>query len=353
MRGTAAILGGGIGGLATAIHLRNNGWDVTVYEQAATLPTTGTALGLWPGALRALDVLGVGAEVRAIGRRQAGAALLRPDGSKIAAIDLAAMQRRTGDPVYLLSRPPLLRLLADALDGTVVHFGASAPDVRSLDAPDVVIAADGLSSPARAALFGDRHRPRYVGATAWRGTVDGDVDTTTEIWGEGARFGITPQEAGRTNWFAGIRAPAGQRRSGAEVAILRSHFGHWNGAVRRVLDQLTEESVLRHDLYQLDPPLPSFVRGNVALIGDAAHAMTPDLGRGACEALVDGVTVARCLVEQPRVDTALATYDARRRRATQRLARASRLVNRMAHARRLVPLRNAMMRVVTAFGPPG
>lgn len=352
MTHTAAIVGGGIGGLAAAIHLLNNGWGVEVYERSAGLPTSGTALGMWPSALQALDTLGVGAAVRTLGRRQTHGAFLRPDGSRIAAIDVAAIQRRTGDPVYLLSRPALLRLLAGALDDTVVRFDTDVPDIRALDGYDVVIAADGVNSRARAVLFGDTYQARYAGTTAWRGTADGDVGTVTETWGEGARFGITPQEAGRTNWFACVIAPEGQRAPGGEVAALHTHFGHWHSDVRKVLSNLNEKSVLRHDLYHLDPPLPSFVKGRIALIGDAAHAMTPDLGRGACEALIDATTLAGSLIENSRVDNALASYDATRRKTTQRLARTSRLMNRMVHTRRLVMLRNTAMKLALAVGNP-
>lgn len=123
-----------------------------------------------------------------------------------------------------------------------------------------------------------------------------------------------------------------------------------------MLAQVTEQTVLHHDLYELAPALPSYVAntaagspaGPVVLIGDAAHAMTPDLGRGACEALVDGITVAERLVAEPTVDAALAAYDARRRPVTQRMARMSRAVNRLAHARRLVRLRDAGLRVALA-----
>src|SRR5689334_5907912 len=130
MRGSAAIIGGGIGGLATAIALQREGWHVSVRERDAGLPTSGTALGIWPAALHALDALGVGDEVRKRGCRQVAGEFRRPDGSCIAVIDTGRLERRAGEPVYLLSRPVLLASLCQAVDETVVQFGTpgrSAP----------------------------------------------------------------------------------------------------------------------------------------------------------------------------------------------------------------------------------
>ncbi|MGW0434171.1 FAD-dependent monooxygenase [Micromonospora sp. NPDC003197] len=350
----AGIIGGGIGGLATGIMLHRAGWSVRVFERAGTPGGTGTALGMWPEALRALDAMGLGDAVRAIGTRQRSGDLLRPDGSRITTIDVAAMARRTGEAVHLISRPALLRLLAEALPTDLLSLDTEISDVAALQREyDVVVVADGIFSQTRTALFGPTSQARYVGCTAWRGTVDGAIDTVNETWGRGKRFGITPREDGRTNWFATVRTAEGGRSPAGEVAALRAHFGDWHEGVRRVLAGLHDEAeVLRHDIYDLHPPLPTFVRGNAVVVGDAAHAMTPDLGRGACEALVDAVTLAGHLDRAPDVRSALAAYDQERRRPVQRLARLARTMNRMTQVRRFVPLRDIAVRAALAVGGP-
>src|SRR5262249_24859530 len=156
---------------------------------------------------------------------------------------------------------------------------------------------------------------------AWRGWLDGrPVDELTEVWGRASKFGVTPMEGGRTNWYATVVAPERAYAPGREADRVRELFGDWADRVRPVAKEGTEPRVLRHDLAGIGR-LPSYVAGNVVLIGDAAHAMTPDLGRGACEALIDAVALARCLAEESTVDGALRRYDRQRRPLTQRIAR--------------------------------
>ncbi|MFI7583544.1 FAD-dependent oxidoreductase [Kocuria sp. M1N1S27] len=336
MRGTAVVVGAGIAGLATARGLLRTGWAVHVLERSPDLPSTGTALGMWPEAMRALDRLGAGEHVRAASVEQRGGRLLRPDGTEIARIG-------PGRTVRLVPRPALLAALAEGLPPDVVAWSHPVTERRTLSGADLVVAADGVHSPTRAALFGVGPRP--LGTVALRGTVPGPAAGVTETWGPGRLFGITPHDAEHTNWFASVRADvldAAASGGGGDPQILRRLYGDWHPAVRRVLDALGDSPVDRRILLDV-PPLPSYVRGRTVLLGDAAHGMAPNLGRGACDALLDATALVGALTAATDVPAALHRYDAARRRPTVRTVRAARLANSVSTARHLLPVRNAVV----------
>lgn len=337
MKGNVVVVGSGVGGLAAARALTQQGWSVAVYERSPALPRTGTALGMWPEALAALDEMGVGDKVRGAATRvsEAGTAGLRTPAGRT----LVSMRRDGG--LCLVSRPTLLSILADGVD---VHFGHKVEDQRGLAGVDLVVGADGTFSDTRLTVFGAQFTARPLGAVVWRGTVDGTVSSYGETWAPGAMFGITPAGPGSSNWYACLDAVGTFKPPHRQH--LRDVFGSWRSGVTEVLERIEEESILHHELFEA-PPLPSYASGNTVLVGDAAHSMAPFLGRGACEALVDGAALGRCLGNAATVADGLAAYDHQRRTKTQRMAAMSRRMGRLAMMRRGFVARN------TAFGAAG
>jgi 2-polyprenyl-6-methoxyphenol hydroxylase-like FAD-dependent oxidoreductase len=210
----AVVIGAGIAGLAAAAGLHATGWDVTVCEQAATIEPVGSGLALAPNGLRALDTIGAGDAVRALAvpqepgiRRSDGRWLIRGTGPLI--------KDRFGDPVILATRVMdalLARVPAAALSlstaVTSVDPGGDAPARLTTSAgelsADLVAAADGIGSAARAALFPAHPGLRYAGFTTWRmlaGPVDGPAPMA-ESWGRGTVFGVMPLADGRVYCYA-------------------------------------------------------------------------------------------------------------------------------------------------------
>ena len=349
MERSVAVVGGGVGGLAAAVGFVRDGWRVVVHERAASPAVDGTALGIWPDALAALDRIGLGAALRERSTRETGGTLRRPDGAVLARIDVDRIQRRHGDGVRLVARPDLVELLTAALPGGVLRRGCVVDDVRALQAEhDLVVGADGIRSIARAALLGTSDRDarlRPTGTVAFRGVAEVRVDAGTETWGRAARFGVIPHGAGRAraNWYATLPL-ADVRAAGDDLALLAERFGTWHAPVPAVLARIAEDGHLRHELADVAPRLSRYTDGrSLALVGDAAHAMTPDLGQGACQALIDGVALAEA-VREHGVPAGLAAYDRARRRPTQRTVALARLVHRLAGARRGTRVRDALLR---------
>lgn len=325
MERRATIVGGGIAGLATALALHQSGFEVTVRERARTVPTQGTSLALWPDAMAALDAIGVGARIRDESQAHTGGSIRRPSGRVIANLSTRREAR-------IVPRPVLLRaLLAEVetrLGKNAVSWGDNVDTLQLSTAAALLVGADGINSVVRA-RFWPGAAPKPLGTTALRGVVPGEPTTITETWGPGRIFGVTPHSPGHTNWFACARSAELPAAGTADLhtQTLRALFGNWHPAVRNVLAGLDGASIDARELFDV-PRLRSYVCPGVALVGDSAHAMAPNLGRGACESLIDAAALGAALATTGSLERGLANYNRTRRRPSQRTRLGSRLLNR-------------------------
>ncbi|MER7207530.1 FAD-dependent monooxygenase [Streptosporangium sp. NPDC000239] len=337
----AVVIGAGIGGLTAAAALQGRGWDVTVCERAPALEPVGSGLAVAANALRSLDTIGVGDTVRGLSAVRGELGLRRPDGSWLARTTEEEASARYGDSVVLLRRADLVGALHAALApgtlrlGTTVLAADPGGEVRTeaetLRA-DLVVAADGVSSPVRATLFPGHPAPRYAGVTSWRVLVPGGgAVQASETWGAGRVFGVMPLAGGLTYCYATDTVPAGTGDGDQRAELLRL-FGRWHSPIPGLLAAAEPGDVLRNDVYHLTAPLPAMHRGRIALIGDAAHPMTPNLGQGACQAIEDAVVLAHVV----STGGDLAAY------TSARLARTARITARSASICRATRLRGPL-----------
>ncbi|MFF4599886.1 FAD-dependent monooxygenase [Amycolatopsis sp. NPDC001319] len=304
----ATVVGGGIGGLTAAIALRRTGHDVTVLERAPELREIGAGLSLAPNAMRALDALGIGERVRKHSAPSEVTGTLRTSSGRF----LRRFREGRDEPLAAFHRAELHSALLAELPETLVHTGTEVIDPSEVDA-DVIVAADGVHSGFRRRLFPAAPEPgfRY---TAWRGVTEPGAAPPVRgsfTMGRGAYFMIHPLPGGRACWALGAAESTPGVRHPSEHAEVTRRVADWPAETRELVAATRPDAVLHNDILDLDP-LPAFTSGRVALLGDAAHAVPPDLGQGACQAIEDAVVLAASLRDHP-VPEALAAYDAARR----------------------------------------
>ncbi|MFJ7218633.1 FAD-dependent monooxygenase [Amycolatopsis sp. NPDC098790] len=320
----AVVVGGGIGGLSAAVGLHRVGWTVTVLEQAPEFGDVGAGISLWPNALRCLDELGIDLTQHLAPQRDGG--FRDKHGRRVTRFDAAAFERLHGRPLGAIHRKDLIAALKNAVPAESLRTNTTVTEVREdgrvrfaggeLQA-DVVVAADGINSPARRALFPDHPAPVHSGSTAFRGVTKFPGARLSTSFDRGTEIGVLPLTGDDVYWFVSYVT-----RPGSELPDLHQTTRDWHDPIPALIEATPEEAVLHHDLYYLATPLKTYVKGRVALLGDAAHAMPPFLGQGGCQAIEDAIVLAHELsTKDPQ--QALEAYDRQRRPRSQKVVRES------------------------------
>lgn len=354
---SVAIVGAGVGGLAAAIALARREAQVTVLEQAPALGEVGAGLQIGPNGVAALEALGLRPAAEAVATNPRAVELRDGrDARLVARLPLGpGCEARYGRPYWQMHRADLLAVLVEAAlaEGACLRTNArvaeaaarpggvrlTLADGATLEA-DLCIGADGQRSALRGAHF-DGAAPRFAGAVAWRGLVPAErlpegllAPAATVFMGPGRHLVAYPLREGRTWNFVAVEERADWTEEGwsvpADPAHLRAAFAGWAEPVTRLLAAV-EETFL-WGLF-LHPPLRSWTRGRIALLGDACHPMTPFLAQGACMALEDAWVLAAALDETDDLEAGLKAYEARRIGRATRVQRAAASAGRVYHLR--------------------
>jgi len=322
------VVGAGIGGLALARGLVQEGHEVIVLEKAPALRTSGAAISVWFNGMEALRRLGVSPD--GLGQRIDRLVLRRPQGRLLAAIDAAKLAGRFGVEAATVPRRVVLERLAEGLPDGVVRFGAECKDVEldpgrprvtladgTVVDGDLVVGADGWRSVVRAALGADEP-VRYLGVGAWQMLVQMPASLSAShdflyLIGAEGRAGFMAAGAGLFQSWFDVPWTEGAPRPDSVRSLLSHRFASWPSPVPEVLAAATEDDIeLWHYAHRRVPE--SLGRGRVVLVGDAAHTMPPYLAQGANQALEDAWILTTQLRSSADPAHAVRTYGDKRRR---------------------------------------
>ncbi len=355
------IVGGGIGGLALAAALRRASLLPDLVERAPVWAPLGAGIVLSANAMRALRAAGLADAVAARGEPIPRAEITDARGRALSTVDLGEINRRYGGGCAL-HRAELHDALLAGCNKAGIRLGVVpvALDPREHEvrvklsdgteqAYALVVGADGIRSGLRDLVFG-AVAPRYSGYTCWRMVVrrPAGLDRQLEMWGRGRRFGLVPLTRGRAYCFSTANAPAGTSDpADGRIERFRARFRDFGGFVPEVLAALERPDELIHNDLEEVVHEPWW-RGRVVLIGDAAHASTPNMGQGAAMALEDAAVLAELVAKGGAPHELLAAWEARRRPRARFVQNQSRRIGRVGQleGRLTCAARNALMRAI-------
>lgn len=360
-----AIIGGGIGGLCTAIGLQRKGFKVKVYENASVLKPVGAGIVLAANAMYALHRIGVGKDILPAGKILGSIALLGQGGRILTQAAPKNLSSKIGTDSFSIHRADLHEILQRHLVPETLELGKSCSGFQqdsegvtisfkdgSVARADYLIAADGIHSVIRKKLLPDS-LPRYAGYTCWRAVIEKgpegfDYSNFSETWGKDGRFGIAPLTGTKVYWFACINSgPMNPEMAKMKVADLKDVFQEYHFPIPQLLALTKERDMIWNDIIDIKP-IKQFAFDRVVLIGDAAHATTPNMGQGACQAIEDSVVLTDCLATHQNPLDAFKQFEKKRIARTTKIVNTSWSIGKIAQLNNplLIKARNTMMRLV-------
>ena len=339
-----AVIGGGIGGLFAANALLAHCLDVAVYEQAAALGEVGAGVFMMPNSVRHLQRVGLGPSVEKWGARVGPSShYYRHDGAPIAPVQVT--DSSGWNATFGMHRADLVEMLAKGLPPGIVHTGHRATSFvqngyvarvtfangATIDS-DIVVAADGIHSDLRQ-YVAPPSRPVFHSSVAYRGVLPHELipDWPTNAWlmwlGKAKHFLTFPVRAGQLiNYVGFVSADQEMKESWSapgDPDVLRAEFAGWDPRIGFLLGHV--QKTFRWALYDREP-LPTWTKGRLTLLGDAAHPMLPHLGQGANQSIEDGMALATILAQADNksAPAALLAYERLRRERVAAVQRGAR-----------------------------
>ncbi|XDD44681.1 FAD-dependent monooxygenase (plasmid) [Leptospira sp. WS60.C2] len=353
-----AIIGGGIGGLTTALALRQNGKEFTVYESAAEIKPVGAGIVMANNAMQVFNKLGIRKKIENAGHKISDIKITDAQLNTISSSNLAKYEKQFGVYNVAIHRADLQKILAEEIGILNIQFSKrllkieqvngfklAFDDNTSINA-DIVIGADGINSTVRKEVFGIGNI-RDTKQRCWRGVTE--LDWTSkynheafEAWGKGKRFGFVKISDKKVYWFAVINDILIKNEKN-----ITALFKEFHPEIVKIIAETPNDKTIFNDIIDLQP-ISHWQKGKVCLIGDAAHATTPNMGQGACQAVEDAYVLGKLFGQGKSAEEVFAKYEKLRMGKAHFIVNTSWKIGKIAHFSNSLAiwLRNVLVKAI-------
>lgn len=358
------IIGAGIGGLTLALALEQKGIETEIFEATPVFKPVGAGIVLAINAMQIYQRLELVDALQEQGRTIASMHITSPQLKPYSSSSLLPSEKKFGVGALTIHRAALHEVLRAGLKKTPIQLGkrlvscinkGGAYQLEWADGSHstatILVGADGIHSQVRAALFPTTEE-RFAKEWCWRGVCEYDIksmDTNAvyEAWGKGCRFGIVPLKDKQVYWFACANVTE-QKAKRLDQHGLKTIFGSFHSVIGALIAHTPDDCFLLNQLSDL-PNNKQWYEGNCCLMGDAAHATTPNMGQGANQAIESAWVLAEQLAKHEVIADAFDAYQAMRQAKAQKIIQTSWQIGQLAQVEN--PILRGIRRAILALTP--
>jgi len=358
-----SIIGAGIGGLTTAIALKQKGFEVEIFEASKDFIKSGSGINLAINAMQVYKRLGIYDEISSLGSYTNSLLITDEKLNTITEVNLVNAEIEFKAKTYAIHRATLHTILLNRLKGVKIHLNKKLKSLNQTNnevnftfedktsySSNILIGADGIHSVVRKSIINNT-KLRIAKQVCWRGIVKIDIPKIyqtelNELWGRGKRFGFVHINKNEVYWYALANYKTDYKKEFSNVNLGKL-FSNFSPLIKKIISKTEKSDIIFNEMMDLKP-ISSWHYKNVYLIGDASHATTPNLGQGACQAIETAFVIAECLSTEKKIELAFQKLEKIRKKNAVKIVNTSWTVGKMSHLenRFAIILRNTIMKLM-------
>ncbi|MDR6486878.1 2-polyprenyl-6-methoxyphenol hydroxylase-like FAD-dependent oxidoreductase [Chryseobacterium vietnamense] len=351
-----SIIGAGIGGLTLGNVLKQHQYDFTIYESAPEIKPVGAGIMMAVNAMQVFDHLGLKEKIEKAGNKIHRIVIANESLQTISKTEILELETHYNSCNVAIHRAELQKILAENLPSDCIRLNHSLQTIRKkehyiLDFDNgnqiestIVFGADGIKSPIRNQIL-KTGTIRNSGQKCWRGLVDFDLpekyhQEAFEMWGKGKRFGFVKISEKKVYWYACIN-----EKSFSSEASLTDIFKDFDSLVLQLIEATENGNIICNIIADL-ALIPKWYSENLCLIGDAAHATTPNMGQGACQAIEDAYIIGKLLEKKQDFNAVFEGFQSIRSKKVDYIVNTSRTIGKISQWEKGNSFRNFLMGLI-------
>lgn len=353
---TISIIGAGIGGLTLGNVLKQHPYDFTVYESAREIKPVGAGIMMAVNAMQVFDRLGLKEKIEKAGNKIHRITIANESLQPISKTEILALEKKYNSCNVAIHRAALQRILVENIGSEHIQLGHSLLKIEKKEnyaltfengiqkESKIIFGADGIKSQIRSQIF-TTGTIRNSGQKCWRGLVGFELpekyhQEAFEVWGKGKRFGFVKISEKKVYWYACIN-----EKSFDQHIMPADIFSDFDPLIVKLIDATAKEDIICNTITDL-APIPQWYTDNLCMIGDAAHATTPNMGQGACQAIEDAYIIGRLLEKNTDFNAVFEEFQKIRRKKVDYIVNTSRTIGKVSQWEHGNSLRNFLMRLI-------